>query len=326
MNLQIIIHILFSITLSFVLQLVFHELGHLLGGLITGWRLIYLQIYKIIIVKEGYRISIKKVNSINFQCIMCPKRSYTNPYIYTLGGCIVNLILTLIGLLALINWIDNMIAFIYSWSFFVMGTGFLFMNGIPRVKRVCNDMACYILLKRDPLTRRCHNAQLQAAYFLYKGCSYFQIGERMLCLPADEAYNDILAYHALLEYYYYLDIGDWEKQRQALEKIKDEAKLSKNTIAYLTIERIYISLIDKINKKLHLSDEDGLAVNYVPQDAQDELRDMEDLEKRLNEIYIKGDVHMERVRGLLDTYKAWVCVKRDGGIVTGGMLPKWREI
>lgn len=127
-----------------------------------------------------------------------------------------------------------------------MGFGFLIMNGVPRVKQVCNDMATYLLLKKDPLTEKCHNAQLMAAKLLYTGAAYKQISEKMICLPADEAYNDILAYQAILEYYYYLDTENSRMQKKALEKIRNENILSKCTISYLQIELAYMYLIDQI--------------------------------------------------------------------------------
>ena len=300
---QIIFHILFSIFITFILQLIFHELGHLFGGLLTGWQLVYMQIYKMVVVKGKKRPVIKTLNTANYQCVMSPKRVDTNPYIYTLGGCIANLIMTIVGIIIMIKWIDNMVVFIYSWSFFVMGTGFLYMNWVPRVRQICNDMACYLLLKKDPLTRSCHNAQLMAAYFLNKKCTYWQIGKDMLCLPVEEAYNDILAYHALLEYYYYLDMGDYERQKQALEKIKDETKLSATTINYLYIEKIYLRIKDKIMKKIQslADDRDEESVDH------DELREIDELDKCINMYYIKGDFHMERVKVIFDVYKELVC-------------------
>lgn len=299
----LIFHTIAGSILSFFLHLIFHEIGHLLGGLLTGWSFLYLQLFNLALVKENKTISFRIVSSCNFQCIMSPASLYSNPYVYIFGGCLINLLLTIVGLKVVLAGGRNIVAFIYGWSLFVMGAGFLVMNGVPRVRRICNDMACYRMLVNDKLTRLCHNLQLIAARLLFKGASYRQLGEGLLALPSDYAYNDILAYQALLEYYFYLDMNDYESMKRALGKIKDERNLSHLIKSYYKIELIYISLIDKI-KSPQLW---GLSKSYYQSLLKKALAYDGQVKTDLSENYllkhsIKGDLHFERVKAAFDAY------------------------
>jgi len=195
-----------------------------------------------------------------------------------------------------------------------MGAGFLVMNGVPRVDNICNDMACYRMIKKDYLSRQCHNRQLIAARLLYKGAAYRQLGD-LLRLPSDKAYNDILAYQAILEYYYYLDTGNNQNAIKALKKINDRQKLSRSIINYLQIELIYIKLINQIKYLKQISNE----INCIGSEkfklgkssGQDGFAMIDILGKDLIKHGIKGDVHFERVKAAFDAYKELINGSRD---------------
>lgn len=299
MFLNISLQITAAILFSFIIHLIIHEMGHLVGGLLTGWQFIYLQIFKLALVKGKKCISAKSVNQINFQCIMSPQNISANPYLYTLGGCIFNVILSVISLTVMITN-NSTFTLIYSWSFFVMGIGFLITNGIPRVKQICNDMACFLLLRKDSLTRKCHNAQLMVAKLLYEGYTYKQIDKELLGLPGKEAYNDILAYQAVLEYYYYLDIGDSQGQKRALEKINNERVLSECIKGYVQIEQVYFSLITLIKKHRYLSEKNNHGRLGSASDFDMTQLDEPEGQHLKN---LQGDVHMERVKAACNVYK-----------------------
>lgn len=307
---RLIIHTLAGITFSFLLHLIFHELGHLLGALLTGWKFLYLQIFNIAVVREERWNKLKKVDSRSFQCIMSPAGLYSNPYVYNLGGCLANLFLSVIGLTGVFILAKSIVLFLYGWSLSVMGAGFLIMNGIPRVKRICNDMACHLLLKKDSVTRLCHNLQLMTAGMLINGATYRQMPEEMLRLPADEAYNDILAYQAILEYYYFLDLDDYRGMAAALEKIKDINKLSDSIKSCYNAELLYVNLIKHIKQYQQLpaaSNANGLYI--LSKELMAENPEGMDLACSLTKrhikgnFYIKGDLHSERVRAVLEAYR-----------------------
>lgn len=312
MAIGLILHALTGILFSFFLHLLFHELGHMLGGLLSGWNFLYLQIYNIALVREERWFSLKRVVSRSFQCIMSPASLYSNPYVYNLGGCFANLILSIFGLTGVFVGEKSIVIFLYAWSLFAMGVGFLMMNGIPRVKRICNDMACHLYLKRDSVTRLCHNLQLISAKYLIKGATYRQLGEEMLNLPSDEAYNDILAYQALLEYYYFLDMDDYRGMIGALGKVKDIEKLSDSIQSCYYTELVYINLMMKIRQYQQLPMISKAGSPFVLPEAL-EIYNMEmfDLSKSRHTIFgIKGDLHFERLKAAYDTYRELLAGRR----------------
>ena len=70
---KVLFHIILAIGLGFIMQIVLHEVGHLIGGFLTGWRFLYLHIYKIVIKRESSRLKLMIVGEIGYKCIMYPK-------------------------------------------------------------------------------------------------------------------------------------------------------------------------------------------------------------------------------------------------------------
>ena len=59
---------------------------------------------------------------------------------------------------------------------FLFAIGIFIMNGTSSIKRLCNDKACYNLLKSNNRARVLHNIQLLIAKQLIKGLCYSEIG------------------------------------------------------------------------------------------------------------------------------------------------------
>ncbi|NLL00984.1 MAG: hypothetical protein GX271_10025 [Clostridiales bacterium] len=284
---KILIHIIPAIAIGFLVQIILHELGHLIGGLITGWKFLYLQIYKLIIKREKHRLKIMIVGEVGYRCIMYPISISQGAKLYTMGGCIMNLISSIVGLLFLVFASVTLVMWLYIWSFFTFGIGLFIMNGIARIEKVCNDKACSNLLRVDKHSRLCHNAQLIIARHLMNGLSYSEIGEEIICLCPDIAENDIEAYQAMLEYYYYLDINNHIMMRQALNKIRSRDNISKELLYSLELELIYLELL------LSLRPLDSLHNNTLLNSVGEKIS-----------CYDKnGDIHSLRVRLVYDAYK-----------------------
>jgi len=243
---SIFTHFIFSIFLGFFLQLILHEIGHLIFGLLTGWDFLIFQLNRFALLHLKNKNRLAVVRSKNYQCIMSPKSINSNPMLYTIGGCIVNLFSAVTGfLIILINRMTPSL-WLYIWSFTVFGIGFYVMNGTFRINRICNDKACYDLLKYNPYTRLCHNAQLIIAKYLANGFTYRQIGKELICICPDTAGNDIEAYQDILEYYYYLDMNQFNMAEQALNKIDTTASFSREITDTLQMEQIYIKLLQRL--------------------------------------------------------------------------------
>ncbi len=291
---NMLIHILPAIGASLLIHLIIHEAGHLLGGLLTGWRFLHLQVNHIAVVRHMKGIRFKFLPSINYQCIMYPRTIETGARVYTMSGCWMNMLLAFLGLIGILFRCGDMVLWVYSWCFFVSGIGFYLMNGIPNTKRLCNDKACCRLLKMDSITRQCHNAQLIIAKCLGEGMTYKWIGEELICLSGDLADNDILAYQAVLEYYYHLETGNHERMIHALEMIDLKASISNEVMDIIALERLYselvISIVNRMNKPI------------------ESKKYLNDINAYICKHKIGGDVHSFRVKA---TYDAYECAIRE---------------
>lgn len=279
---DLLINAIPSIVAAFMIQLVMHEIGHLIGGLITGWRFIYLQVFHIAIVRENNRLIMKRTDTKSCQCIMYPKDLNSGAILYSLGGCIMNALITAISAIVMILNHNNLLVWVYTPSILVIGIIFLVMNGVPSTKRICNDMACCLLLKGDKHTRICHNAQLMIARELMKGKSYGQIPTELICLSQKDADNDILAYHAILEYYHYLDMGEYESMSEVLSKIEITTKVSQGIQDIIYLELLYVDLLTRLKKN------DRTMPNSNRYDG--------DIGMYIHKHSVDGDVHSIRIK------------------------------
>lgn len=285
---KILLHIIPSIGLGFIMQVIIHEAGHLIGGALTGWKFLYLQLYRLVLVREDRKIKIKVVNEIGYRCIMYPLSIEIDAMFYTIGGCMVNLLTAFIGVLILITARMNLILWLYTWSFTAFGIGLFAMNGTSCIKRVCNDKACYDMLKSDKRTKLCHNAQLVIAKYLMKGLTYRQISEDGILLCTEVSHNDIQAYQAVLEYYYYLDRHDFIKMEQSLNKIRDKNNISKEILDIVEMELIYLRLL--------------LDLNLHTREVHDCIINLDDIGIIIKKHERYGDVHTLRIKALYKTY------------------------
>lgn len=283
----ILIHIVLSVCIGFLMQLILHEIGHMIFGHVTGWKFLFIQVHRFAFKFTGKKFKFIAAGDKNYRCIMYPENINSNALLYTMGGCILNLVSAIIGFFIMGIARKNPVLWIYIWSFSAFGAGFLLMNGTARIKRVCNDKACYDLLKGDFHTGLCHNAQLITAKYLANGLTYRQIGDELICLCPDAANNDIEAYQAVLEYYYYLDICNYCRAGQALKKIKIRDNISKEITDIVHLEKIYIKLVLILKNQSH-----DFNMNY---------KTTCDIKRCCK----KGDVHSLRVMEALKAFEAY---------------------
>ena len=287
----LVLHTAFAVILSYGINIVLHELGHLAGGALTGWRFLYLQIGNIVVLKrEEYQI--KRMIERGCQCIMSPKSIHSKAGIYTLGGLAANSLLSMVSFLIMIHADHNIFLLIYSLSFFAAGIALLLLNGIPYTRRICNDMACFVLIKRSSTTSYSHNTQLLVAKKLMEGRTYREINHRLLILPMDIADNDILAYQALLEYYFYLDQDECGKAQQALCKIDQSSRISHNVHKIYRHELLFLQMRMDILKKETMKFETGY--------------DQYEMEEYITQNKTIGDPHSLRVIGLWNAYQYYI--------------------
>ncbi len=283
-----LMHSIIAVMISFLLQIIIHETGHMLAGMLTGWQLIYIQIFQIAMIKENKTYRWKKIFSAHCRCIMYPRAITQGALLYTLGGLILNILLSLLCLICIGKFIRTPIPFIYSFSLFTSGIVISIINGIPNTKKVSSDMACYQLLKKDDQTRCCHNAQLLIAKQLFEGRTYRQIETVLIYTTGMEAYNDILAYQAVIEYYTHLDNDEYTSARKALNKVKLGIAVSQEVKAIIHMEYLYLDLlIDMVTGRTKTI----------------ESQKYNDIEEYILKFEAKGDIHSLRVIMLWKAYK-----------------------
>lgn len=282
---DILLHLIPAVVSGFVLQTILHELGHLLGGLITGWRLLYIQIYRLVIKRGSGIVRISVVEERGFKCIMCPSSINSRALLYTVGGCITNLVTGLAGFIIMLIMPFTPSLWIYLWCFSVFGVALFLVNGTGSIKRVCNDKACYKLLKEDNHNRICHNGQLMVAKHLMEGLSYRNIGEELICLCPDLVCNDIQAYQTVLEYYYYLDKRNHMMIGPALNKIRNRGNISGEVLRIIELEEVYLRLV--------------IGFGLFKCKTERSIIIQEDIDKYIR----KGDIHSLRVKAVYDAYQ-----------------------
>ncbi|MDD4112814.1 MAG: hypothetical protein PHC56_07255 [Herbinix sp.] len=313
---RVLMHIILSIGLGFIMQLILHELGHLFGGLITGWRFLYLQIHRLIIKRENKRIRLMIIGERGYKCIMYPKSVGQGAKLYTMGGCVINLLSSAAVFLIFIFVSMSPVMWLYIWSFTCFGLGLFLMNGIASTKRICNDRACYNLLKADRCNILCHNAQLITARHLMNGLTYGEIGEELICLCPKIADNDICAYQTVLEYYYYLDIKNYLKMGQALNKIRTKDNISKYILDIVESELFYVRILCAIIIKAKRT---GLNRNDVS-DEVNKVNTGDSFIKRDRDLYIRDkritDIHSQRIKAVYGAYRHFVVGDMDKAVDT----------
>lgn len=286
MKVDLLFFLCFFAILGFVFHIILHEFGHFLAGLVSGWRLLFIQVFYIAITKDPNNgsLSIKKVSSFGCQCIMYPLSLTKNPGFYSLGGIILNFIATIVFLYTSLAVPIGGVSWILSFCFFGCGISMLIFNGIPNSKRVCNDMACFNLCRSDDLTRYFHNVQLIAAKKLSMGSSY-----RDCNLPSFQCAhsNDILAYQKVLEFYYYLDSDMYQRAGEVIEQIKMDQSSSSGVRKIINLEVAYFALLIDI-------------LRLINTDKVDYCHNVDTL---IKENEIAGDIHTERVKAFYNAYK-----------------------
>ncbi len=285
-------HMIPSAVLPLIVQLIAHEFGHMLAGGLTGWRMVYLQLFHIALVKENNGLKIRTVPSIGYRCIMYPKSLCLNASFYTLGGIITNLLLTAVALLGMFKYFRRPVICMYAMGLFSFGIMLLITNGIPNIGRVCNDMACMLIMKNNQASKKAHNCQMIIAHQLFEGKTYRQMDKRILEIGDRQVNTDILAYHAVLEYYFHLDEDEYTLAQKALEKIEMDAPISREVRNIVSMERLYLNLVLNILRKKF--------------SANTSRMNQEEIKKLVMENEIKGDIHSVRVKAVAMAYHYYI--------------------
>lgn len=88
------------ILVSIPVSVLIHETGHLLGGLLSGYKLIFMLMGGLLMVSKRFATTLNRdsVHKGVGQCLMYSENCGTRPYLLILGGCILNLTVSLISI------------------------------------------------------------------------------------------------------------------------------------------------------------------------------------------------------------------------------------
>ncbi len=288
----LIINILPSAILPFLVQLLAHEFGHMLAGNLTGWRLVYLQFFRLVLVKENNRVRIKTLPFQSYRCIMYPKSLDRDASLYTLGGIFMNLLFTAAGLMGMIRYFGHPAIWMYALGLSSSGIILLATNGIPCIGRVCNDMASMLMIKNDQASKKVHNYQMTIARQLFEGRTFRQMDRRLLEVRNVRINTDILAYQAVLEYYLHIDEDEYLLAQEALDNIEMSALICKGVRNVINMERFYLNILMNILRKELTSYINGMPFNET--------------EAFIIKNDSKGDIHSVRVKAAWNAYSYYI--------------------
>ena len=253
--------ILFYLTLF--IQIIVHEGGHLVFGLMSGYKFSSFRIGKYMIIKKQNKLYFKLFNlaGTGGQCLLSPPSFNEGkiPYmLYNLGGCIANLMISLICLV--IYFLVETNFFIKVFLICMIGVGILFtlMNGIPmNGKLISNDGYNTLLFNKNKAALYSLWLQLKINEQLSNDVSLKNMPSEWFYLPAIDTLNNKMVSTIGVFYENYLfELEDYNKCIEVIDQLLNEANivgLYRNLLIY---DKIYCQVMlnqevkfDLINNK-----------------------------------------------------------------------------
>lgn len=234
-----------------LVQVIFHEGGHLVFGLLTGYKFSSFRILNIMLVKTDNGIKLKRysIPGTRGQCLMLPPdlKDGEMPYIlYNMGGFLMNIIVSVIGLIIFRFTPYVVILSEFLLLFCLIGFFMAFSNAAPFMSSLLsNDGQNLISLSESPEAMRSFWISLKMAVLLVDGMSIKDMPEEWFVLPLDEAMkNKIVA-----------DIGGLacdkliaehrfkEADELAYRMLNNGSNLTPRAMAMFVNERMYIAAV-----------------------------------------------------------------------------------
>lgn len=168
----------------FVMSLVLHELGHLVCGLIGGYRLVYIEFFGMVFWGRAVDAQRKKLKRYvkglpAGQCVMVPDelKPSKRAALIVKGGCIVNMVLTVTGLVLSVCAIafgglteENLLWICAGILLFITDGAMFLLNWFG--KSATNDGNTYRLIARDERQQALYRRICRIAWMLSCGRTY----------------------------------------------------------------------------------------------------------------------------------------------------------
>ena len=221
-----ILHVGFCLILVFAayfIQAVIHEGGHLIFGLLSGYKFISFRVGNIMFIKENGRLKAKLYSVVGTggQCLMMPPPWSDNipTVLYNFGGCIANLISSVIFFIAFVFAEHGSFFSVLFGMLCAVGIGNVLLNGIPlQVGGISNDGRNAFLLRKNPVALRSFWLQLYVNGLLSKGERMKNLPEEWFFLPEGKDLEDpIICTVGVMRYNYYFDTHDFSAAEETVE-------------------------------------------------------------------------------------------------------------
>jgi len=255
----------FLLLFSF-LQIVVHEAGHLVFGLLTGYEYSSFRIGSFMWVKLNGKIRLKRhsLAGTGGQCLMAPPdfKDGKIPYVlYNFGGCIANLVVSVIPLvLVIIFWQPT------YWSFMVLlwvfiGLFYVITNGIPmKMQGMPNDGHNAMSLGKNPKALKAFWLQMKIVEQIALGKRLRDLPEDWFTLPDEEGMkNSLIATIAVFACNRLMDSGKYEEAAELMEKLVNQKSGMVGIHRHmLNMDRIYCEMVceNRIEKLEELYDDE----------------------------------------------------------------------
>lgn len=184
--------------LTFFLQIFIHECGHLIFGLLSGYHFLSFRFFDLMLVKKNHKLVFKKmhIDSTAGQCLMVPpepKNGQIPATLYNMGGVIMNLLSSFIGVIFLYKYFEHSSLSLWLFSFIMIGIVMALTNGIPIVSStVVNDGTNAIALQNNPSANRAFYLQMKMNVLQTNGLTYREMPEEWFALPDDGDMDNVL--------------------------------------------------------------------------------------------------------------------------------------
>ena len=305
-----------------LIHIVIHEAGHLIFGLITGYSFISFRIGSFTLIKEHKKLKHKKFNipGTAGQCLMMPPALKDGKYpfvLYNFGGVIMNLIVSIAGILVVI--FVQAVAFpIDAILVLTSASGIIItlINGVPmKLTGVPNDAYNVFSMLKNEEARSSFYVQLRVYGLQSLGTRIKDMPLQMFKLKENsDLCNPLNTSVRLMEYNWHLDNMDLESAKQCIDSftpcIDKLVSLFRNEIncerIFLELsgncDRIFIDdLYDKnlkkyINASKFMISKKRLLMAYegfYNEDKNKALKYYEDTKQLAKKYPVKGEADME---------------------------------
>ena len=228
-----------------------HELGHLIFGLLTGYKFSSFRIGNTCFMKENGKIKIKRMGipGTAGQCLMLPPELKDGkiPYkLYNLGGCLFNLIFTVVFIVLAIIIRNYPIALTVFAMLAVTQFLLLVNNGIPmRTPIIQNDGQNLIDIGTNKESVYSFYIQLLVSESLSRGLKLSEMPNEWFAMPSDENINNpIVATRGYLTCLKELELGNFYSAHKLIRGLlqKSTTILGVHKLM-LELEIIYLDVI-----------------------------------------------------------------------------------